>query len=436
MTSDQIQAALANLPPKFIDALQYDWQIVGRDKQLAPPGRWRTWVPLAGRGWGKTRTGSEWIREKVEGETPLGRGSVSRLALIAETAADARDVMIKGDSGILACSPPEFRPTYVANRRALVWPNGAEALIFSAIEPDQLRGPQFQAAWCDELAKWRYAQDAWDMLQMGLRLGDPSQALVTTTPRPIQVLKDILADPSTVSSVSSTYENAANLDPAFRTYIERKYAGTRLGRQELEAAILDDVQGALWGHDNFEKNRRARPGNLKRIVVAVDPPATSGENADECGIIVAGVTDGVRNNTSHGFVLADESIHMASPKQWAERVIEAYKYWGADRVIAEVNQGGEMVEAVIRNIDPDVSYKAVRAKRGKVARAEPVAALYEQDRVHHVGTHGGLEDQMAHFKVDGLEDQTKSPDRVDALVYALTELMIEPVEAPSLLDVV
>lgn len=430
-----MQKVLATLPPESIEVLKYDWTLVARDKQLAPPGKWRTWVPLAGRGWGKTRCGSEWIRSRVEGKTPLAPGKARRIALIAETAADARDVMIKGDSGILACSPPDYRPTYVANRRAVVWPNGVEALIFSAIEPDQLRGPQFDTAWCDELAKWRYAQDAWDMLQMGLRLGNPSQALVTTTPRPIQVLKDIMSDPDTVSTTGSTYENSANLDPAFRKYIERKYAGTRLGRQEIEAAILDDVQGALWSHENFERNR-SRAGNLNRIVVAVDPPATSGENADECGIVVCGVAGDVRNQTSKGYVLEDASIAMASPKQWAERVIEAYKYWGADCIVAEINQGGEMVEAVIRGIDPKVPYKAVRAKRGKVARAEPVAALYEQDRVHHVGTHGGLEDQMVHFKNDGLEDKTKSPDRVDALVYALTELMIEPVEAPGLLEVI
>jgi phage terminase large subunit-like protein len=374
----------------------------------------------------------------VEGKTPLSVGRAKRIALIAETAADARDVMINGDSGILACTPKDYRPTFVANRRALVWPNGVEATVFSAIEPDQLRGPQFDTAWCDELGKWRYPQYAWDMLQMGLRLGTefhPAQALVTTTPRPIDVLRNIISDPSTVQSVSSTYENANNLDPAFRAYIERKYMGTRLGRQEIEAAMLDDVMGALFSHANFDANR-SRAAKLDRIVVAVDPPATSGENADECGIVVCGVSGDQRANLSHGYVLEDASIAMASPKAWAERVIEAYKFWGADCIVAEINQGGEMVEAVIRGIDANVPYKAVRAKFGKVARAEPVAALYEQNRVHHVGTHGGLEDQMVHFKIDGLEDRSKSPDRVDALVYALTELMIEPVERPSLLDVI
>lgn len=444
MNRSQIDAILRTLNPRDIEVLKYDWPLFARDKQLAPPGDWRTWLPLAGRGWGKTRTGSEWIRGKVEGRTPLAPGKARRIALIAETASDARDVMIKGDSGILACSPPDYRPTYVANRRALVWPNGTEALIFSAIEPDQLRGPQFDAAWCDELAKWRYAEYAWDMLQMGLRLGDNPQALVTTTPRPIKVLKDILADPSTRHTVGSTYENAGNLASSFATYLKRKYEGTRLGRQEIEAAMLSDVPGALWTRDQLDALRvkidHERPVSeqlpkVDRIVVAVDPPVTSGDNADECGIIVAGVAGDVRNQKGHGYVLEDATSQGETPQQWAKRAVDLFHKYKADRIVAEVNQGGEMVEAMIRQVDQLVPYKAVRASKGKFARAEPVSAIYEQGRAHHFGTHATLEDQMAEFSIDGLPDPKKSPDRVDALVWAITDLMVDPAEPRSRLDV-
>lgn len=396
-------------------------------------------MPLAGRGWGKTRTGSEWIRSRVEGKTPLARGTARRIALVAETAADARDVMIKGDSGILACTPKDYRPTYVANRRALVWPNGVEALVFSAIEPDQLRGPQFDTAWCDELAKWRYAEYAWDMLQMGLRLGNPSRALVTTTPRPIKVLKDILADPLTVSSTSSTYENSGNLDPGMRAVLERRYAGTRLGRQEIEAAILDDVPGALWTRAIIDAMRvydprkvqdpdwvigkKAMP-NLERVVVAVDPPTTSGEDADECGIIVAGSVGSVEDYKAHGFVIDDCSSQGDTPREWAQKAVAAYHKNGATCLVAESNQGGEMVSTVINAVDPNIKVKLVHASKGKYARAEPISAIYEQGRVHHVGTHATLEDQMTVFAIDGLPDKKKSPDRVDALVYALDELLV------------
>ena len=403
---------------------------------MAPNDRpWRTWLPLAGRGFGKTRLGAEWIREQVEGPTPLAPGRRSRVALIGETSSDVRDVMIDGPSGIRACTPPDYRPTYIANRKALVWPNGVEAKIYSGIEPDQLRGPQHQIGWVDELCKFRYPQDLWDMFQMGLRLGDNAQALVTTTPRPLQVLRDIVDDPSTYVVKGSTYENAGNLGSGFIDFIKRKYEGTRLGRQEIDADILDEMQGALWSHAAIDAQRRARSSGIQRIVVAVDPPVTSGESADECGIIVAGCTSGAYDNTSHGYVLDDATTHMQTPAEWARTAVKKYKEFGADCIVAETNQGGEMVEAVIRQVDPNVNYKSVHASRGKVARAEPVSALYEQGRVHHVGKFGPLEDQMAHFGVDGLIDKDKSPDRVDALVWAMTELMIEPAEV-SLLDVI
>lgn len=386
-----------------------------------------------------TRTGSEWIRSRVEGKTPLSMGTARRIALVAETAADARDVMIKGDSGILACTPKDYRPVYVANRRALVWPNGVEATIFSAIEPDQLRGPQFDTAWCDELAKWRYAEYAWDMLQMGLRLGNPSRALVTTTPRNIKVLKDILNDPLTVSSTSSTYENVGNLDPGLRAVLERKYAGTRLGRQEIEAAILDDVPGALWTRSNIDQFRVYDPRrvkdadfiigktampNLERVVVAVDPPTTSGEHADECGIITAGQVGSVEDHRAHGYVIDDSSCQGKTPREWAQIAVAAYHLHGASCMVAESNQGGEMVSTVINAVDPSINVKLVHARKGKFARAEPIEALYSQGRVHHVGTHATLEDQMVSFAIDGLPDKNKSPDRVDALVYALDELLV------------
>lgn len=426
---------IEKLPTASVELLKYEWELFARDKQLAPSGGWRTWLPLAGRGFGKTRMGSEWIRSQVEGDTPLSAGRRSQIALIGETSSDVRDVMINGPSGICTVSPPDYRPKYIANRKALVWPNGVEAQVFSGIDPDQLRGPQFQIGWVDELCKFQYPQELWDMFQMGLRLGDDAQCLVTTTPRPLQVLKDIVNDPTTIVVKGSTYENAGNLGSGFIKYIERKYEGTRLGRQEIHADILGDVQGALWGHGQLDRLRVDRPGNLERIVVAVDPPTTSGENADECGIVVVGVTPGARDNTAKAYVLQDRSIHMASPKEWAQQALDAYNFWGADCMVAETNQGGEMVETIMRQLEPKVVYKGVHAKRGKVARAEPVASLYEQERVHHVGTMGVLEDQMAHFTVTGLEDQSKSPDRVDALVYAISELMLEQIDTPSLLDV-
>ncbi len=355
------------------------------------------------------------------------------MALVGETVADVRDVMVMGDSGIMACTPKDFRPTYIANRRTLEWPNGATALLFSAIEPDQLRGPQFDLAWTDELAKWRYAQDAWDMLQMGLRLGDNPRALVTTTPRNIKVLKDILADPATVSTRSSTYENEGNLAASYKTYILRKYGGTRLGRQEIEAAILDDVPGALWSLAKLDTLRIKTAPGMDRIVIAIDPPVTSGEAADECGMIVAGSKGNVRDMTGKAYVLADISSQGKKPSEWARDAVDAYHTWNADCIVAETNNGGELVEEVIRAIDPLVKYKSVHASKGKFARAEPISALYDQDRVHHVGTFATLEDQMSQMRIDGLPDDTASPDRVDALVWALFELLVKHTQAePSI----
>lgn len=404
---ERIQA-LAELTEQEAEALLYDWPFWARPNQLPPPGDWRVWLVLAGRGFGKTRTGAEWLRDQVENR---GRG---RLALVAPTAADARDVMVEGESGILAISPPWFRPVYEPSKRRLTWPNGAIATTYSADEPDRLRGPQHDGAWADELAAWKYPE-AWDMLMFGLRLGMDPRAVVTTTPKPVRLIRELLAAATTVVTRGSTYENAANLAPAFLEQIVTKYKGTRLGRQELDGEVLDDVPGALWTRKVLDDLRRTTAPELVRVVVAIDPAVTSGEDSDETGIVVAG-----RGADGHGYVLADLSCRM-SPDGWARRAVNALQDHKADRIVAEVNNGGDLVERVIRTVERTVPYKAVHASRGKRVRAEPIAALYEQGKVHHVGSLPDLEDQMCTYLPEGSD---KSPDRVDALVWALTELML------------
>jgi len=386
---------LAALSPGEARALLYDWSFWARPTQLPPPGDWRVWLLLAGRGFGKTRTGAELIRARVAALT------ARRLALVAPTAADARNVMVEGESGLLAVSPPWDRPRYEPSKRRLTWPNG-----------------------CDELGSWRYPE-AWDMLMFGLRLVDDPRVVVTTTPRPTKLIRALIADPTAVVTRGSTYENRANLAPAFLDQIIRKYEGTRLGRQELEAELLDDVPGALWTRGIIEAARAQAAPPLARVVVAIDPAATSTAEADETGIIVAG-----KDEQGQGWVLADMSGRYP-PTEWAKTAIAAYRAHRADRVVAEVNHGGEMVEATLRAIDSNVPFSAVRASRGKVTRAEPVAALYEQGRVHHVGSFPRLEDQMCDFVPTGYDDvglraAGHSPDRVDALVWSLTNLLLEP----------
>jgi phage terminase large subunit-like protein len=409
------------MPPAEAGLLLEDWAFWARPNQLAPPGDWTTWLILAGRGFGKTRCGAEWICARALGRTPLSAatGAARRIALVAETAADARDVLVEGESGILACSATDRRPRYEPSKRRLTWPNGAIATLYNAVEPDQLRGPQHDTAWSDELAKWRYGQETWDNLQLGLRLGARPRQMVTTTPKPIKVLKDIMSDSTTAVTRGSTYENVANLAPAFIKRIIRRYEGTRLGRQELEGEVLDDVPGALWHRARIDELRLREAPDLLRIVVAIDPAATSGDSGDETGIIVAGLgADG------HGYVLEDLTLR-GTPDAWGRRAVNAYHRWRADRIVGEVNNGGEMIEHVIRTIDPAASYKAVRASRGKVARAEPVAALDEQGRVHHVGAFAELEDQMCALTTDfDRRAGGFSPDRVDARVWALSELML------------
>jgi phage terminase large subunit-like protein len=391
-------------------ALLYDWGMWARPNQLFPAGDWTTWLLLAGRGFGKTRTGAEGVRELIK------RGYV-RIGFIAPTAADIRDVMVEGESGILATSPPWDRPLYEPSKRRLTWPSGAQAAMYSADEPERLRGPQHDALWADELAAWR-RPEAWDMAMFGLRLGSRPVALVTTTPKPVRLVRELLSSPSTFITRGSTYDNAANLAPSFVAQIVKKYEGTRLGRQELHAEVLDDNPGALWKREQIDALRVPGYPTLERVVIAIDPAVTSGEDSDETGIIVAGRAriDG----ETHAFVLDDVSGRY-SPNAWAQLVANTFREQQADRVIAEVNNGGDLVEANLRTVDRNLPFTKVHASRGKRVRAEPVAGLYEQGRVHHVGSLDLLEDQMCMWDPNLGE---KSPDRMDALVWALTELML------------
>ncbi|SNY56021.1 Large terminase phage packaging protein [Pseudooceanicola antarcticus] len=436
-----IASADADVQKRFLDeldegelrALPFLFEFWAMPHQLPPEGEWKSWVILGGRGAGKSRAGSEWVRAEVEGPRPLAPGRCRRLALVGETFDQVRDVMIFGESGIMACSPPDRKPEWQATRRRLVWPNGAEAQAFSASEPEALRGPQFDGAWLDELAKWKKAEATWDMLQFALRLGDDPRICVTTTPRNVGVLKRLLEAPSTVSTHAPTEANRANLAESFLEEVRARYAGTRLGRQELDGLLMGETEGALWTSDMLHAAQVEEIPELSRIVVAVDPPVTGHEGSDECGIVVAGVV--ARGAPQHwrAYVLEDASVAAARPAQWAEAAVAAFERHGADRIVAEVNQGGDLVEAVLRQVDPLVPVKKVRASRGKAARAEPVAALYEQGRVRHVKGLGALEDQLAQMTQQGWEG-TGSPDRLDALVWALHDLMLsaQPPRRPQM----
>ena len=406
-------------------ALPYLFEFWAMPHQLPPEADWRSWVIMGGHGAGKTRGGAEWVRSMVEGPRPMSRGRARRVALVGETLDQVREVMVFGDSGIMACSPPDRRPEWSATRRCLTWPNGAQAMAFSAHDPEGLRGPQFDAAWVDELAKWKRGQEAWDMLQFALRLGEHPQQCVTTTPRNVGVLKALLANPSTVSTHAPTEANRANLAGSFLEEVRARYAGTALGRQELDGILLEEVEGALWSLPAIEACRVAELPEFDRIVVAVDPPVTGTGRSDECGIIVVGAQLQGPPQDWRAVVLEDASVQGLSPAGWARAAVTAMERWGADRLVAEVNQGGDMVEAVLRQVDAMVPVTKVHASRGKVARAEPVAALYEQGRVAHLKGLHALEDQMCRMSQRGY-DGKGSPDRVDALVWALTDLMIAP----------
>ncbi|MEL7346003.1 MAG: terminase family protein [Pseudomonadota bacterium] len=414
---------IGGLDKGALRALPFLFEFWALPHQLPPEGDWRTWVALGGRGAGKTRAGAEWVRAQVEGSKPKDAGKARRVALIGETYDQARDVMVFGDSGILACSPPDRRPVWEASRRRLVWPNGAIAQVYSAFDPESLRGPQFDAAWLDELAKWPKAEETWSMLQFALRLGDAPRQVVTTTPRNTVTLKSILETPSTVLTHAPTEANRANLGAGFLEEVRARYSGTFLGRQELDGELIDDIEGALWTNEMFE---RAKPGaEPDRIVVAVDPSVASHGNSDTCGIVVVGAFHSGPPSEWRAVVLEDASVRGMSPDGWSEAVVSAYHRHGADRIVAETNQGGGMVENLIRQKDALVPYRSVHARKGKTVRAEPVAALYEQGRVTHVSGLLDLEREMALMSRTGFQGPG-SPDRVDALVWAITDLILEP----------
>ena len=410
------------------DQHRYDWRNLGgcedddchyhaREKQLAPGGDWLVWLLRTGRQWGKTRTGAEWVREQIEDK---GR---RHIALVSDTAADCRHVMIEHPkSGILAVSKPDFRPYYEPSKRRVTWPNGAIATTYSAEDPEQLRGPQHDASWCDEVAKWKRQRETWDNLMFGLTLGDDPRCIVTTTPRPTKLIIELSKLEDVHLTLGHTYENLSNLASSVREAVFARYEGTRLGRQELAGELLEDAEDALWRRSWIEDLRVDEAPELFRVVVALDPSGSSDEDADEQGIIVAGV--GIcrcRGEAQrHGFVTRDLSGHY-TPNGWARRAVAAYKHDKADRILAETNFGGEMVEATLRSVDKQIAYRAVHASRGKQVRAEPIAALYEpkQQRVHHVGTFPELEDELCTW----VPGEGQSPNRLDALVWALTDLL-------------
>lgn len=423
---------LAKLESADLAAIASDWHIWARDDQLPPahshtPGDpWRVWLILGGRGAGKTRAGAEWIRAKALGLPPFAAVPSQRIALIGETLGDVRHVMIEGISGLLAIHADHERPRFESSKMQLTWANGAIAQGFGGDNPDTLRGPQFDTAWVDELAKWYEPERGWDMLQFGLRLGSHPQMVVTTTPKALPILKKIMTDPTTVTTRSKTIDNAANLAPTFIREITRRYAGTALARQELEGEIVDMRAGSLWRRDWIDAHRVAAIPDLKSIVVAVDPPVTATASSDACGIMVVGL-----GPDNRAYVISDRTIQGREPHVWARAAVAAYQDFQADRIVAEINQGGDLVVSVLRQIDPGVAVQKVRATRGKWLRAEPVAALYAEGRVSHVGTYPQLEDQMCAFGADGLASG-RSPDRLDALVWALTSLLLGTSRDPTI----
>ena len=396
--------------------LIYTWDVWARPEQKAPPGDWNIWLIKAGRGWGKTRTGAEWIREKAANPN-------ERITLIGRTAADVRDVMVEGHGGILSLYPESERPNYEPSKRRVTFKSGAIASLFSADEPNLLRGPQHSSLWCDELAAWRFDRETWDNAMFGLRIGEHPQACITTTPRPTKLMRELMARNDTKITGGSTRDNAGNLAPNFIKEILSKYDGTRMGRQEIDAEILDDNPGALWSHKLIEQNRVKEAPEFKRMIIAIDPAVTSNADSDETGMIGAGLGE-----DGHAYIMADLSGIMPA-NDWARLAVRYYHDNECSRIIAEVNNGGDLVENTIRTIDPHVSYKDVRATRGKAIRAEPISALYEQGKVHHVGMFPQLEDQMTGFDP---KSPGKSPDRMDALVWAVTELMLETSAEPRI----
>jgi len=406
-----MKETIQSLTDQEAEELLYDWKFWARPDQLPPEWDWYVWLLLAGRGAGKTRAVNELVIQ-------WAREGYSPIALVGQTKADVRDTIIEvGDSSILRISPPWFMPEYEPSKRRLTWPNGVQGIVYSGDEPDQLRGPQHAKALGDEWAKFKYPQQTWDNLMLGLRIGDKPQVAMATTPRPIKIIKDLVKDSHTAVTRGHTMGNKDNLAPAFLKYITEKYEGTRLGRQELAGEILDDNPDALWERDVIDELRVSNAPGMDRIVVAIDPQATNTETSAETGIVVAGIA--VVKRKIHGYILADLTT-KGSPNHWGTAAIAGYHTFRADRVIGEVNNGGDMVENTIHTIERNIPFKSVHATRGKQLRAEPVSALYEQGRIHHVGYFPELEDQLCEW-VPG----DKSPDRLDALVWAITELILE-----------
>lgn len=412
VTAADVRAAIGAMTPKELRALAFDWSIWARPEQLMPAGDWRTWLIMAGRGFGKTRTGAEVVRQLVGRLQPGGR-----IALIAPTSADCRDVIVEGESGLLRIFPPEQRPIYEPSKRRITFRNGVLGFLYSAEEPERLRGPQHHHAYCDEIAVYPDPKALFDNLRFGLRLGDSPRIIATTTPRAgHKFLKGMIADPMTVVSRGSMYANRANLPAAMLADFERIYGGTRIGRQELEGELLEEAEGALWRGSQIEALRVRVAPDLVRVVIGVDPSVTSGPNSDEVGIVVSGLgADG------HGYVLQDLSGRM-SPDDWAQRVVAGFDRHCADKIIGEANNGGDLIESVIRTVRRNAPYEKVHASRGKITRAEPVAALYEQGKVHHVGGFAELEAEMTTY----VAGESASPNRMDALVWALSFLMLKP----------
>jgi len=433
LSASNLRQVLEELGPTKVEQLSHDWKFWARPTQLAPEGDWNTWFINAGRGFGKTRAGVEWVREQV-------KQGKKRIAAVASTNSDIERVMVKGESGFLAVcwkgdktykgkelGFPEWSPT----KRTLTWENGAKVEFYSAEEPERLRGPQFEAAWCDELGAWNKDEDTWDMLQFCLRLGKHPKVCVTTTPRPTKLVRKLTKNPTTHITTGSTFDNAANLAGTYLEAVKAQYEGTRLGRQELYAEILEEAEGALWTTDTLDNAQidRNEVPQLNRVVVALDPAVTANAESDMTGIMVAGI-----DVNGHGYILADYTDKL-SPEGWAQKAVELYHKYQADRIVAEVNQGGDMVKTTLRGVDETVPYKAVRASRGKYARAEPISALYERGLVHHVRNPedgqnlNELETQMRTWEPLG---SIGSPDRLDACVWALTELMLNGYARPEL----
>ena len=420
LTPAEVREAALALSEAEASALLYDWRLWARPEQLIPEGEWRVWVVKSGRGWGKTRAGVEAVREIVNGDPH------ARIALVGPTAADCRDVMLEGESGLLAVFPPGERPVYWPSKRRVEFANGAMATLYSAAEPERLRGPQHSFAYVDELAVYPDVEELWQNLKLGLRLGPDPRIIVTTTPKPSKFLRALLADPGTVVTSGSTFANRANLPASVLADFTRIYGGTRIGRQELEGELLEEAEGALWSRAEIDALRVREHPELVRIVVAIDPSVSSGPESDECGIVAAGL-----GSDGHGYVLGDHSARL-SPDQWISRAVAAYDALEADRIIGEANQGGDLISSLLKTqrSQPPIAYEKVHASRGKIARAEPVAALYEQGKVHHVNGFAQMEDEMVNY----VAGSSKSPNRMDALVWALSYLMLKPVRTGRVLS--